>query len=128
MALSNPHPYCNTISSLPQGEHSPPQPGSTLSGHELGGADVAQDDVDQYVVVEAAPKHAVGLLLGGEGGEDHELLGKRIKSEVEAGDGEGARLQGGEAQGDGGVEEDVVVAGGIVERLRGGWCVAICTV
>ena len=39
---------------------------------------------------------------------------------MEAGDGEGERLQGAEAHGDGSVEEEVVVVGGIVEGLRGG--------
>ena len=58
------------------GQHGPLLPGSALSGHEQGDDDVAQGGVDQHAVVEAAPKRAAGLVLGGEDVDDHVYLGE----------------------------------------------------
>ena len=57
-------------------------------------------------------------MLGDKGIEKHVLLDIRVEPEIEAGDHQGKWLQRTEAEGDGGIEEEIVVVARIVERLE----------
>ena len=91
---------------------------AALSGDEQSDDDVGQQQVDQHPIVQSAPEHAAGLVLGDEDVEEHVLLGEGVQPEVETSDGQGEGLQRSETQRDGGVEEEVVIVAGVVEGPR----------
>ncbi|KAL1849169.1 hypothetical protein VTK73DRAFT_9932 [Phialemonium thermophilum] len=81
---------------------------------------IGQHGGEDVAVEEHAPEHAARLGLGDEDVHEQILLEPDVNAEVERGGGQHQRLDRSVAEGDGGVEEEVVVVAGVVEGRRGG--------